>query len=118
MVFQDRDLTCVECNQTFVFSSDDQQYHSDKGYTNEPKRCPSCRQARRSSRGYDGGGGGGGGGFGGGGGMRREMHSVTCAECGKDAEVPFLPRGDRPVYCDDCFRQRRDRQPDNRSYRY
>jgi CxxC-x17-CxxC domain-containing protein len=50
--------------------------------------------------------------------MRREMHSVTCAECGKDAEVPFLPRGDRPVYCDDCFRQRRDRTPDNRSYRY
>ncbi len=114
MVFQERDLTCVECNQTFVFSADDQQYHADKGYTNEPKRCPSCRQSRRASRGYDGGGGGG---FGGG--MRREMHSVTCAECGKDAEVPFLPRGDRPVYCDDCFRQRRDRQPDRgSSYRY
>ncbi len=110
MVFQDRDLTCVECNQTFVFSADDQQYHADKGYTNEPKRCPSCRQTRRASRGYDGGGFGGG--------MRREMHSVTCAECGKDAEVPFLPRGDRPVYCDDCFRQRRDRQPDGGSYRY
>ena len=117
MAFQERDLTCVECNQTFVFSADDQQYHADKGYTNEPKRCPSCRQARRSSRGYDGGGGGGGFG-GGGGGMRREMHSVTCAECGKDAEVPFLPRGDRPVYCDDCFRQRRDSAPDSRSYRY
>ncbi|MCL0029192.1 zinc-ribbon domain containing protein [Dehalococcoidia bacterium] len=113
MVFQDRDLTCVECSQTFVFSADDQQYHQDKGYTNEPKRCPSCRQSRRTSRGYDGGGGGG---FGGG--MRREMHSVTCAECGKDAEVPFLPRGDRPVYCDDCFRQRRDRQPDRGSFRY
>ena len=104
MVFQDRDLTCVECNQTFVFSADDQQYHADKGYTNEPKRCPPCREARR-------GGGGRDGGF-------RQMHPAVCAECGKDAEVPFLPRGDRPGYCDDCFRQRRDRTPDNRSYRY
>ena len=100
MAFQDRDLTCMECNQTFVFTADDQQYHADKGYTNEPKRCPSCRQARRSSRGDDGGGGFGGG-------MRREMHPVVCAECGKDTEVPFLPRGDRPVYCTDCFRQQR-----------
>ena len=101
MVFQDRDLACVECGQTFVFSVDDQQYHADKGYTNEPKRCPSCRQARRASRGDDGGGYGGG--------MRREMHPAVCAECGKNTEVPFLPRGDRPVYCNDCYRQQRSR---------
>ena len=106
MVFQDRDLACVECGQSFVFSVDDQQYHSEKGYTNEPKRCPTCRQARRASRGDDGGGGGGGYG---GGGMRREMHPAVCAECGKNTEVPFLPRGDRPVYCNDCYRQQRSR---------
>lgn len=115
MAFEDRNLTCVECNQSFIFSADDQQYHADKGYTNEPKRCPSCRQARRANRGYDGGGfGGGGGGFGGG---RREMHAVVCAECGKDAEVPFLPRGDRPVYCNDCYRQQSPRGGD-RQFRY
>ena len=105
MAFQDRDLTCVECDQTFVFTADDQQYHADKGYTNEPKRCPNCRQARRASRGYDGGGGGGGFGGGFGGGMRREMHPAVCAECGKDTEVPFRPTGERPVYCSDCYRQ-------------
>ena len=104
MAFQDRNLTCVECDQTFVFTADDQQYHADKGYTNEPKRCPNCRQVRRASRGYDGGGGGGGGG-GFGGGMRREMHPAVCAECGKDTEVPFRPTGERPVYCSDCYRQ-------------
>ena len=98
MAFQDRNLTCVECDQTFVFTADDQQYHADKGYTNEPKRCPNCRQARRASRGYDGGGGFGGG-------MRREMHPAVCAECGKDTEVPFRPTGERPVYCSDCYRQ-------------
>ncbi|TMD01486.1 MAG: hypothetical protein E6J03_10860, partial [Chloroflexi bacterium] len=42
----------------------------------------------------------------GGGGFRpaREMHEVVCAGCGGIAKVPFLPRGDRPVYCSDCFR--------------
>ena len=118
MAFEDRDLTCVECNQTFVFTADDQQYHSDKGYTNEPKRCPSCRQARRANRGFDGGGGGGGGGFGGG--MRREMHPAVCAECGKDTEVPFRPTGERPVYCNECYRLQNPRNTGSGSgsYRY
>ncbi|HCV27105.1 MAG TPA: hypothetical protein DGB32_02145, partial [Dehalococcoidia bacterium] len=60
-VFQDRNIACVECGQEFVFSADDQQYHSERGYS-DPKRCPSCRAARRAQ------GGGGGGGYGGGGG--------------------------------------------------
>ena len=95
MSYEDRNLTCADCAQSFMFSADDQTYHADKGYTNDPKRCPSCRQARRSqqnggfSGGYDRG--------------PREMHSVVCAECGKDAQVPFQPRGDRPVYCSDCY---------------
>ncbi|MEC7748923.1 MAG: CxxC-x17-CxxC domain-containing protein [Chloroflexota bacterium] len=97
MAYQDRNLTCVECSQSFVFSADDQSYHAEKGYTNEPKRCPSCRQSRRAN---NSGGGGFGGGFGGG---PREMHTVICAECGNEASVPFRPRGDRPVYCSDCF---------------
>jgi len=33
----------------------------------------------------------------------REMHKIKCSECGKDAEVPFKPRGDLPVYCRECF---------------
>jgi CxxC-x17-CxxC domain-containing protein len=32
------------------------------------------------------------------------MFSVVCSSCGKDAQVPFQPRGDRPVYCSDCFK--------------
>ena len=95
MVYEDRSLACVECGNPFVFSADDQQYHSEKGYTNEPKRCTSCRQARRGQS--DGGYGQG----------QREMHSVVCAECGIDTTVPFKPRGDSPVYCRDCFSKRR-----------
>ncbi|MCL0054088.1 zinc-ribbon domain containing protein [Dehalococcoidia bacterium] len=95
MSYQDRNLTCVECGQSFIFSADDQSYHAEKGYTNEPKRCASCRDARRANRSTDGGFGSDRG--------PREMHSVICAECGNQATVPFLPRGDRPVYCSDCF---------------
>ena len=99
-MYEDRTLSCVECNQSFTFSADDQAYHAEKGYTNEPKRCPTCRQAKRNQRNSDG--------FGGGGGFDRaprEMHPVVCADCGKDTTVPFRPRGDRPVYCSDCFRR-------------
>ena len=97
MSYEDRTLSCVECGQSFTFSADDQAYHADRGYTNEPRRCPACRQTRRAQR-------SGGDGY-----NRnpREMHPVVCAECGKDATVPFRPRGDRPVYCNDCFRQQR-----------
>jgi CxxC-x17-CxxC domain-containing protein len=31
------------------------------------------------------------------------MYPATCAQCGKQTEVPFQPRGDKPVYCRDCF---------------
>ena len=108
MVFQDRTLVCVECGDSFTFSVDDQQYHQEKGYTNEPKRCAPCRQSRRAERRY--GDNFGGGGFGGGNFGPRQMYPVTCAQCGADAEVPFRPRGDRPVYCNDCYRQQRDFQ--------
>jgi hypothetical protein len=38
MSYEDRTLTCQDCGQEFTFSADDQQYHAEKGYTNEPKR--------------------------------------------------------------------------------
>ena len=31
------------------------------------------------------------------------MFKATCSQCGGVAEVPFQPRGDKPVYCRDCF---------------
>jgi len=104
MSYQDRTLTCQDCNQPFTFSADDQAYHAEKGFTNEPKRCQSCRQSRRNERGN-------GGGYGQ---SPREMYPAVCAQCGKQTEVPFQPRGDRPVYCSDCFRQ----QPASSSRRY
>ncbi len=97
MTYEDRNLTCVECSSEFVFSADDQEFHAERDYQ-EPKRCPSCRQAAKRDR--DGGGsGGGGGGYGG----PRQMYDAVCASCGSACQVPFQPRQDRPVYCSDCF---------------
>lgn len=97
MSFQDKTLTCVDCGQQFVFTAGEQEFHATKGFTNDPKRCTSCRQNRRAER--------GGGSYGSGGGYRerRELFPAVCAECGKATQVPFQPRGDRPVYCSDCY---------------
>ncbi len=97
MAYEDRNLTCVECDSEFVFSADDQQFHAEREYQ-DPKRCPSCRQAKRAG---GGGYGGGGGGYGGGG--SRQMYDAVCADCGNACQVPFQPTQDRPVYCSDCF---------------
>src|SRR5687768_16234090 len=102
MSYEDRTLTCVECGQPFTFSADDQEYHAQRGYSNEPKRCPTCRQSRRDNRSSSSSYGSGGG-YGGGGGYQREMYPAVCAQCGIQTEVPFQPRNDRPVYCRDCY---------------
>ena len=99
MSFQDKSLQCSDCGATFTFSAEDQEFFQSKGYTNEPKRCPECRQARKTER----FGSGSSSGFG----ARREMFPATCAQCGKATEVPFQPRGDKPVYCSDCYRKTR-----------
>jgi CxxC-x17-CxxC domain-containing protein len=108
MVYSDKTLACAQCGQEFTFSADDQQYHASRGYQ-DPKRCPSCRAERRNSQGGGSYGSSYGGGSGGGGYDRpeRQMHSATCATCGREALVPFQPRGDKPVYCSDCFQPRK-----------
>src|SRR5215212_2677921 len=93
MSYADKTITCRDCGMDFVFTSGEQEFYAQKGFTNEPTRCASCRQQRKA------GGGGRSG--------PREMHSATCASCGKEAQVPFVPRGDKPVYCSDCFQQQR-----------
>ncbi len=42
------------------------------------------------------------------------MHKVTCADCGNEAEVPFKPKEDRPVYCRECFQKHRKPRTDRR----
>jgi CxxC-x17-CxxC domain-containing protein len=124
--FTDKTLKCIECQQDFTYTVAEQELHQSLGYQNEPKRCTPCREAKRQRKGGPAGGGGGGGGGGGerprgggggprggggggggGGGPAREYFTALCGECGKEAQLPFKPRGDRPVYCSECFEKKR-----------
>jgi CxxC-x17-CxxC domain-containing protein len=132
----DRTLTCRDCGQQFTFTAGEQAFYQERGFS-DPQRCPTCRQARKQQRGSGGGGGYdsggygggssyggssyggssyGGGGYGGGGGGGyssgpRQMYPAVCSSCGKDTEVPFQPRSDKPVYCRECFQERRTSSP-------
>lgn len=117
MSFADKTLTCRDCNTQFTFTAGEQEFYAQKGFDNEPTRCSSCRQSRKQSRNsgsdsyssrdsYGGGSSYGGGGYGSDRGQR-EMHTTTCSSCGREAQVPFLPRGDKPVYCTECFQNQR-----------
>ncbi len=101
MTYTEKSLTCSDCGKTFPFTAEEQEFFSSKGSTNEPKRCPTCRSNRRSER-YGNGGSSGYRNSG-----PRQMYPATCAQCGKQTEVPFQPRGDKPVYCRDCYTKSR-----------
>jgi CxxC-x17-CxxC domain-containing protein len=121
-VYNDKNLTCADCGQEFVFTASEQDFYSQRNFT-EPRRCSSCRASRKAARdsedggssyssggGYSSGAGSYGGGGGGGGGYDRgprEMFAATCSSCGKEAQVPFRPTSGKPVYCSDCFRSQR-----------
>lgn len=98
-MFTDKYLTCKDCGEEFLFSAAEQEFYEEKGFTNEPGRCPACRKARKQSRNQAGGRFGR---------DDRQQFSTICAECGQETTVPFKPSSDRPVYCRDCFQARRN----------
>jgi CxxC-x17-CxxC domain-containing protein len=93
MDFTDKTLTCRDCGTNFLFTVGEQGFYLEKGLLNEPQRCPDCRANRRRDRA--------------GAMAMREATTIVCASCGREASVPFVPRLDRPVYCDDCFSAQR-----------
>jgi CxxC-x17-CxxC domain-containing protein len=98
----DRTLTCADCSQEFVFTSSEQEFYAERQFS-EPRRCPSCRAARKLSRGGSDESARSGGSYGG----SRQMFDATCSSCGRAAKVPFQPSGSKPVYCSDCFTSQR-----------
>ena len=109
-MYTDKTLTCRDCGQAFSFTAGEQEFYASRGLMNEPSRCPECRAARNRSRNDGGYSGGGGGGYSAGGGYERrerQMFPAICSNCGKETQVPFQPRSDRPVYCSECFEQQR-----------
>ena len=91
-MYQDETLVCRDCGREFVFTASEQAFFAEKGFQNKPTRCQDCRRAKRAAQN---------------GGASRPMYKVICDGCGKETEVPFQPRGDRPVYCHECFEAQR-----------
>lgn len=134
-MYTDRTIACLDCGQEFTFTAGEQEFYAQRGFTEPPKRCPTCRASRKAQRSrgsgsYDGAQsgwsspasdsgygssygssyGGSSGGYDGGEYRERrprEMFEAICADCGKTASVPFRPSGAKPVYCSDCFQTRR-----------
>ena len=110
MSFSDKEIVCEECSQAFIFTAGEQEFFSSKGLQNLPRRCNVCRQRRKHSSGgseesysygravsYSGK-------------TPRRLHLAPCSgskslspECQEYTEVPFLPRGERPIYCSSCY---------------
>jgi len=95
MEFQDKTLRCVDCGTEFVWTSGEQSFFADKNFKNEPKRCKTCK-AKRASRPATGAPA-----------RERVETQATCSACGKMTTVPFKPTQGRPVFCRECFQQRK-----------
>ena len=94
MEYRDKVLKCAECDAEFVFTAGEQMFFADKGFKNEPKRCKSCKAKRADTVGQSAN-------------FQRSETKTTCSQCGKETTVPFKPTQGRPVYCRECFQQRR-----------
>lgn len=92
-MYQDKTLVCKDCGAEFVFTAGEQEFYAEKGFMNEPGRCKACRDSRKAN--------------GRGAAKPREMHDAICAQCGAPTQIPFVPKNDRPIYCNDCFQTRR-----------
>ncbi len=90
-MFEDKTLTCKDCGNDFVFTAGEQEFYAEKGFVNEPQRCKECRDKRKAAARAP-----------------RELHDAVCANCGAECKVPFVPNGDRPVYCSECFAAMKD----------
>ncbi len=78
MAYEDIILQCADCGSDFEFTGSEQEFYAERGLKNQPKRCKSCRNARKF-----------GGNRGGGGRPQRRMYDVVCSNCGVDTQVPF-----------------------------
>jgi CxxC-x17-CxxC domain-containing protein len=97
MEFQDKNLKCIDCGNDFVFTAGEQLFFHDKQFKNEPKRCKQCKAKRLASLGASSANGN----------PVKVETRTNCSNCGKETTVPFKPTQGRPVFCRECFQQKR-----------
>ncbi len=90
-MYEDKTLICKDCGAEFTFTAGEQEFYAEKGFTNEPKRCKNCRDARKNSNRAE-----------------RQYFTSVCADCGGEAKVPFQPAADQEIFCSECFSKRKE----------
>ena len=93
MSYENKQLICNDCGKEFTFTAEEQEFFAQKGFS-EPKRCPECRALKKAQRNefqHKR--------------FHRQEHKVICSECGCETTVPFEPRLDKPVYCQECYKK-------------
>ncbi|HEY1264023.1 MAG TPA: zinc-ribbon domain containing protein [Terriglobales bacterium] len=97
MEFQDKMLKCIDCGSEFLFTAGEQMFFHDKHFRNEPRRCKNCKAKKMASLGITPPPARNG----------QVETRTNCSQCGKETTVPFKPTQGRPVFCRECFQQRR-----------
>lgn len=46
----DKTLNCKDCGKDFIFTEGEQEFYKEKGFENEPVRCPDCRRERKQQQ--------------------------------------------------------------------
>jgi len=100
MEFQDKVLKCIDCGADFIFTAGEQLFFHDKQFKKEPKRCKACKAKRVSVLGAAPVAHAPSG-------FSKVEPRTVCSQCGKETTVPFKPTQGRPVFCRECFQQKR-----------
>jgi CxxC-x17-CxxC domain-containing protein len=96
MNLQEKSCVCFDCGSPYTFTVEEQQAYEAKGHLHAPKRCPACRQTRKTRQIKSNN-------------LRIPQPGIqsfpaTCVQCGQSTTVPFEPKAGRPVYCHVCYR--------------
>lgn len=116
------DRACLACGKDFIVTPAESAFRAEHRLA-LPDLCPACRARQRSDRNADivaayakAGSAAyadvvtpAGAAPGRKGAVRGQLYATVCDSCGAETKVPFIPRGDRPVYCRDCYNARRGR---------
>ncbi len=86
-MFEDLTLQCADCGCDFVFTSGEQEFYSQRGFSNQPKRCNECRNKRKQFNKKP----------------QKRLYDAVCSSCGCETQVPFRPMEGKRIFCRECF---------------
>ena len=86
-------LTCITCGSQFDMDISEMEMYKSKAYDNPPKRCRMCRGSQKAIMSA--------------GKQEKVMYTAVCDQCGQETQLPFKPKGAKPVYCRACFENKK-----------